>query len=248
MYKYSPFKLILIAHLILLSACHQQGTNSSHPINGAMGEAEDKHELPINVVIKKEAKRKPIMQDQGQPTPDADVVPGAQAIPALPPLAPFAPVLVPPLVSDDGGDDEDEDRCEVPYCGNGIKQGDEQCDDGNDINNDSCDNFCRIPNCGNGIIEGDEECDHPTNVNCVDCKLPACGNNHIDAGETCDPPNNSNCNYTCKLSVCGNSIVELGEQCDDGNANNTDGCSNTCQISCPMANTVIKTKRHEIKR
>lgn len=246
MHKYHPSKIGLLAYLILLGACHQHGPNSSQPINGSMDEAEEKHELPINVVIKKETKKKPIMNDQSQPIPDAAVVPGAPVIPGLPPLPPLAPVLPPPLVDDEGSDDEEE--CETPYCGNGIKQDDEQCDDGNDINNDSCDNYCRIPTCGNGIIEGDEECDQPTNVNCVDCKLPTCGNNHIDAGETCDPPNNSNCNYTCKLSVCGNGIVELGEQCDDGNANENDGCNNSCQISLVPGNTVIKTKRSEIRR
>ncbi len=33
---------------------------------------------------------------------------------------------------------------------------------------------------------------------------------------------------------CGNAIVESGEQCDDGNKNDTDGCSNDCEVVTPI--------------
>ena len=50
--------------------------------------------------------------------------------------------------------------CPVPECGNGIEEGDEQCDDGNTIEGDGCENDCTLtPDCGDGTISGDEECD-----------------------------------------------------------------------------------------
>lgn len=48
-------------------------------------------------------------------------------------------------------------------CGNAIKEGTEQCDDGNTNNNDGCSSSCRTPVCGNAIREGSEQCDVGTN-------------------------------------------------------------------------------------
>ncbi|MFH0836445.1 MAG: DUF4215 domain-containing protein, partial [Candidatus Micrarchaeota archaeon] len=53
--------------------------------------------------------------------------------------------------------------CPPPVCGNGIKEGNEECDDGNLENGDGCSSECLIeipePVCGDGVIEGDEQCD-----------------------------------------------------------------------------------------
>ncbi len=54
-------------------------------------------------------------------------------------------------------------------CGNGKKEGVEQCDDGNTNNNDSCSNACRNPLCGNGIREGVEQCDDGNQINTDAC-------------------------------------------------------------------------------
>ncbi|MCA9686444.1 MAG: hypothetical protein KC457_30025, partial [Myxococcales bacterium] len=49
--------------------------------------------------------------------------------------------------------------CKLPFCGDGIVQQGEQCDDGNNANNDYCNNNCQVPPCngylfnpGNGIV------------------------------------------------------------------------------------------------
>lgn len=48
------------------------------------------------------------------------------------------------------------------FCGDGIKQACEECDDGNEINDDNCNNQCKkniLPVCGNGKVESGESCD-----------------------------------------------------------------------------------------
>lgn len=103
-----------------------------------------------------------------------------------------APVVVPQII-----------------CGDGKKEGTEQCDDGNTNNNDGCSNACRLPVCGNGIREGNEECDDGNNRN----------------GDACT----SLCRNAGVNSICGNGIREGNEECDDGNASNTDTCSTVCR-------------------
>lgn len=103
-----------------------------------------------------------------------------------------APVVVPQII-----------------CGDGKKEGTEQCDDGNTNNNDGCSNACRLPVCGNNIREGAEECDDGNNRN----------------GDACT----SLCRNAGASSVCGNGIREGAEECDDGNASNTDTCSTVCR-------------------
>lgn len=39
-----------------------------------------------------------------------------------------------------------------PYCGNGIVEGSEQCDDGNTIYTDKCAARCRRARCGDFIV------------------------------------------------------------------------------------------------
>jgi len=93
-------------------------------------------------------------------------------------------------------------------CGNGVVEGTEQCDDGNQVNDDGCTNACTLPVCGDGITQ-------------------------IGSGEQCDDGNlinNDGCTNACRLPVCGDGILQAGEQCDDGNTVNGDCCSSTCMF------------------
>jgi cysteine-rich repeat protein len=54
-------------------------------------------------------------------------------------------------------------------CGDGIPQNDEQCDDGNDVDSDSCSNTCKTPGCGDGILNFDEACDDGNTVDGDGC-------------------------------------------------------------------------------
>ena len=91
-------------------------------------------------------------------------------------------------------------------CGDGIREGFEQCDDGNSDPADGCTNTCTLPRCGDGIVQAGEQCDD---------------GNRFDS---------DTCRNDCTNPVCGDGIVAAGvEECDDGNLVPGDGCTN-CKI------------------
>jgi cysteine-rich repeat protein len=45
------------------------------------------------------------------------------------------------------------------WCGNGVQEDGEACDDGNRIEHDACDNACLVRTCGNGVLDAPELCD-----------------------------------------------------------------------------------------
>lgn len=125
------------------------------------------------------------------------------------------------------------------YCGNGIVDTGEQCDDANTVNGDACTNSCRIATCGDGVMAVWEQCDDGNSIDsdaCSNtCRSPACGDGAVQNGEECDdgnPIGNDSCTNACKIPRCGDQIVQLllGEQCDDGNLLSTDSCTNDCKM------------------
>lgn len=86
------------------------------------------------------------------------------------------------------------DTCQpAEYCGDGTTNGDEQCDDGNEVDGDSCSNSCQInilPVCGDNIKNSDEQCD---------------GTNGVTAGENF-------CTQSCHLVP----IYNGGDSCSGG--------------------------------
>lgn len=55
---------------------------------------------------------------------------------------------------------QDAEQACVYICGDGVKQGPEECDDGNAVDGDGCSSECKISAvCGNGVPEPGEECD-----------------------------------------------------------------------------------------
>ena len=57
------------------------------------------------------------------------------------------------------------------YCGNGVIDAAERCDDGNADSGDGCDADCRESFCGNAIAAGDAECDDGNLVNDDGCDI-----------------------------------------------------------------------------
>jgi len=92
-----------------------------------------------------------------------------------------------------------------PFCGDGIQQGNEQCDDGNTDDNDGCSATCEIEYCGDGITQDQVEVIPPGSI------FEQC-----DEGVNNGDPS-SGCSGTCQLITCG------PEVCGDGADNDCDG-------------------------
>lgn len=128
-----------------------------------------------------------------------------------------------------------------PYCGDGVVDLGESCDDGNETGCDGCSISCYLEGCGNGIVECGEDCDDGNIINgdgcsstCVD-EEDLCGNGTVDYGEACDDGNavaGDGCAPDCTVEPgpeCGDGTAEGTEECDDGNTDDCDGCSSICR-------------------
>lgn len=96
--------------------------------------------------------------------------------------------------------------CRPHFCGDGVRDSGEECDDGNKTNGDGCNSACTLE-CGNDIIDANEQCDDGNNVN------------------------GDGCSSFCK-NECGNGYVDANEECDDGNLTKLDGCDSHCVKEC----------------
>lgn len=137
-------------------------------------------------------------------------------------------------------DDSDTDETTegpAPVCGDGVVEGDEECDDGNDVDADECLNSCVVAACGDGVLqEGVEECDDGNDIDtdsCLtSCVAAVCGDSVVHEGfEACDDGNDDDsdgCTSVCELASCGDGVLQGEEECDDGNEDNTDECTDLC--------------------
>ena len=141
------------------------------------------------------------------------------------------------------------------YCGDGIKQLNEECDKAlNPYCADDCSEIAG--SCGDGKINGNEVCDNAEpdvgegegtgpyycNVSCSQI-LGSCGDGIVQLNEECDDKNNNGrygyCKSDCsgKGPYCGDGIVQSNEACDkaapeDGGGEGTGlYCSSDCKTS-----------------
>ena len=142
------------------------------------------------------------------------------------------------LVIPDAKLDSAPTRVDVPgRCGDGIKNGHEECDDGNTVSGDGCSSICRIECCvypepvcpafggcretvcGNGVLTSNEVCDDGNTVGgdgcSADCQAVEPGFHCGAPGKKCTP-------------ICGDHVLNGTETCDDGNIVDGDGCSAYC--------------------
>lgn len=130
-------------------------------------------------------------------------------------------------------------------CGNGIVEGTEQCDEGeqnSDTARDACRTSCVPASCGDGTLDSGEGCDQGEAASALctaDCALPTCGDGNLDTGEACDDGDaNSDidpdsCRTTCVLPYCGDGTLDARELCDNGPDNRLElpgGCDTTCGV------------------
>jgi cysteine-rich repeat protein len=122
------------------------------------------------------------------------------------------------------------------FCGNGVVDGDEECDDGNDDNTDACVDDCKLAVCGDGYVGPAEACDDGNGDNtdaCVaGCQAAACGDGFLGPMESCDDGNledGDGCSATCLAPGCGDGVVGEGEECDDGDDDDLDACTVFCK-------------------
>jgi len=119
----------------------------------------------------------------------------------------------------------DATGCDVgcAYCGDGVKMGLEQCDDGA-ANSNTVVDACRL-----------------------NCRNAYCGDGVQDTGEVCDTAVNSlTCDSDCTAPLCGDGLMNAaaGEECDDGGTVNGDGCTSLCKdegYCCEQANSYACT-------
>ena len=83
------------------------------------------------------------------------------------------------------------------------KPANEECDDGNTVDNDECTNTCQIARCGDGAVQLGEACDDGNTIN------------------------TDGCTALCTVAFCGDGIIQLGvDECDN---DVNDGSYGTCK-------------------
>ncbi len=123
-------------------------------------------------------------------------------------------------------------------CGDGLRQGNEQCDDNNTLDGDGCEN-CSVTKgwsckegkeyvdicsqgCGDGVITISEQCDDGSNTDGDGCNALC----QVEKGWRCSTSADAKSNCT---TVCGDGIwIPNLEECDTGVY--SDGCTSRCAV------------------
>jgi cysteine-rich repeat protein len=127
------------------------------------------------------------------------------------------------------------EACVAAGCGNGVPDGDEECDDGNDDQADGCENDCTFSceadgDCDDGDpCTGAETCDEATHV-CEAGEALACADESPCTTDTCEP--GSGCRFTL-IDIDGDGhaargLGSCGDDCDDARDDVYPGATEQC--------------------
>lgn len=133
------------------------------------------------------------------------------------------------------------------FCGDGVLQAGEGCDDRNRTDNDGCSSSCTVEAgwlcntpgqacvrnvCGDGIRGGSEACDDRNTASGDGCSAQCT----VESGWNCPSGGGR-----CQAAACGDGIIAGDEECEDGDSPPAagDGCGVTCRLEsgfkCPTA-------------
>lgn len=114
----------------------------------------------------------------------------------------------------------DTTACITEICGNGTREGDEECDNGVANSNtqpDACRADCTLPGCGDEVIDTGEDCDSIATFTTTCQELPSYDTGTLACNVvTCEFDTSS-----CSSWSCGNDVREGEEQCDGEDLNDT---------------------------
>ncbi len=101
-----------------------------------------------------------------------------------------------------------------PGCGDGVLTSDEECDDGNDLDDDACVR-CTVATCGDGVVfSGPEQCDDNNTEDgdgcSAGCQFEDCGDGEVQPIEQCEGAGPSTCETSCNTI---GSTVCLADSC-----------------------------------
>ncbi len=149
-----------------------------------------------------------------------------------------------------------------PVCGDGVAEGDEECDGSvppGAPEGSVCTELCTVytPACGNSVQDANEECDDgnidPNDGCSPTCTVEVCGDSIQQLNEECDGslppggvfPEGAYCQDDCRIyyPACGNQILDPGEECDgslpEGSFPAGTYCQGDCSIYYPVCGNLI---------
>jgi len=144
----------------------------------------------------------------------------------------------------------------TPNCHDGLKRGNETCDEGPG-NSKGCIE-CQVQygyvcnetgqecKCvyGDGVICPEEKCDDAGDSCDSEGKNCGCVNGVVQSGWECR--NLTGPKSLCLKTGCGNGILNFDEECDDSNTDDDDGCSSECKLEdIKKFQCTIPEDRHE---